>query len=79
MRRESHTELEKLRLLQEPHAHAFRLAHFDARDDSDDAAYWNAYKQLLPEGNMTTWSALESGLEKYRCASPQSPSLNNDH
>ncbi|KAM6954098.1 dynein regulatory complex protein 1 [Aplochiton taeniatus] len=35
------------------------------RDDSEDAAYWDSLAQVISEGKLRVWDALEAALEKY--------------
>jgi dynein regulatory complex protein 1 len=43
----------------------FQLAGLEERDDSDDAAYWAGYPNVLSEHKGKLWDALLDGLEKY--------------
>ncbi|KAJ8009536.1 hypothetical protein DPEC_G00089900 [Dallia pectoralis] len=35
------------------------------RDDSEDAAYWKAMADVIPESKLKVWDALETALNKY--------------
>ncbi|KAG8445919.1 hypothetical protein GDO86_010641 [Hymenochirus boettgeri] len=44
-----------------------KMAHgpVEERDNSEDAAYWAAIAQVIPDSRLRVWDALESALEKY--------------
>ncbi|XP_056418965.1 dynein regulatory complex protein 1 [Hyla sarda] len=37
----------------------------EERDSSEDATYWKAAAQVIPQSRLTVWEALESAMEKY--------------
>ncbi|KAG8547736.1 hypothetical protein GDO81_027623 [Engystomops pustulosus] len=37
----------------------------EERDSSEDAAYWSAATQVIPQSRLRVWDALESAMEKY--------------
>ncbi|XP_039604242.1 dynein regulatory complex protein 1 isoform X1 [Polypterus senegalus] len=39
--------------------------NYEERDDSEDAAFWEAMANVIPESTQRVWSALETELEKY--------------
>ena len=44
----------------------FCITALEERDDTDDAAYWLKYPNVLPMKTERLWDALVDGLEKYR-------------
>ncbi|XP_075454867.1 dynein regulatory complex protein 1 isoform X2 [Ascaphus truei] len=42
-----------------------KIAGPEERDSSEDAAYWAAAAQVIPESQLKVWDALESAMEKY--------------
>ena len=36
------------------------------RDDTEDAAYWEAMGDVIPEAKLKIWGALEAALDKYQ-------------
>lgn len=36
------------------------------RDDTEDAAYWEAMGDVIPEAKLKIWGALETALNKYQ-------------
>ncbi|XP_028653180.1 dynein regulatory complex protein 1 [Erpetoichthys calabaricus] len=39
--------------------------NYEERNDSEDAAFWEAMANVIPESTQRVWSALETELEKY--------------
>ncbi|XP_066533462.1 dynein regulatory complex protein 1 isoform X2 [Hoplias malabaricus] len=37
----------------------------EERDDSQDAAYWESFADVIPESKLKVWNALEAALKKY--------------
>ncbi|MBN3303289.1 DRC1 protein, partial [Amia calva] len=42
-----------------------KVLNLEDRDDSEDAAFWDAMARVIPESKLKTWDALETALEKY--------------
>ncbi|XP_073418088.1 dynein regulatory complex protein 1 [Dendrobates tinctorius] len=42
-----------------------RSAGIDERDSSEDAVYWSAAAQVIPQSKLKVWDALEAAMEKY--------------
>ncbi|XP_073529901.1 dynein regulatory complex protein 1 isoform X2 [Phyllobates terribilis] len=42
-----------------------RSAGMEERDSSEDAAYWSAAAQVIPQSQLKVWDALEAAMEKY--------------
>ncbi|XP_029452115.1 dynein regulatory complex protein 1 [Rhinatrema bivittatum] len=50
----------------------------DQRDNSEDAAYWEALAKVIPEEKLRFWNALEVALEKYYNVLTRRSKLLND-
>ncbi|XP_071987938.1 dynein regulatory complex protein 1 [Engystomops pustulosus] len=55
-------ELHQRRSREKPH---LRQPGTEERDSSEDAAYWSAATQVIPQSRLRVWDALESAMEKY--------------
>uniref|UniRef100_A0A8C7GK54 Dynein regulatory complex protein 1 n=1 Tax=Oncorhynchus kisutch TaxID=8019 RepID=A0A8C7GK54_ONCKI len=55
-----HTQGEELAASHQP-----SMLGLGGRDDTEDAAYWEAMGDVIPEAKLKIWGALEAALDKY--------------
>uniref|UniRef100_A0A8K9WW66 Dynein regulatory complex protein 1 n=1 Tax=Oncorhynchus mykiss TaxID=8022 RepID=A0A8K9WW66_ONCMY len=46
-------------------SHQHSMLGLGGRDDTEDAAYWEAMGDVIPEAKLKIWGALEAALDKY--------------
>ncbi|XP_043918788.1 dynein regulatory complex protein 1 isoform X2 [Protopterus annectens] len=50
---------------QRERTHQTKLVNLDERDDTEDAAYWEAIANVIPSSKVKVWEALLSAMEKH--------------